>query len=478
MSNTAATAPSGITTRWTVLLIGSITAYLSLFAVRFADERLFMDSGYYLARVINEGTFRIEHGRWVLAFAELLPLVGVKLGLGLKALIMLHSLNNVIWMIGCIAVAWRMLRDPRAAITIALLHLLGLGHGLFCPVFELYYGVDLIVLFIALLRADDAHPRWRMPVLLMIGALAASCHAVGFLLITGMLLMELRRIARREAAILIGMLALVAIARIITVSPYEKDSAAFLLNAQVSLVLTRVLGAGNLMAMLRYGLLHYPDVLALAFATVISLFHARRRKAALLFVLFILAMHVLISLKLPGFLHDRYREQVNFGAVAWVIMVLMLHASFPDRLRRVLPGILFLAVAYRIVTSESLAPYYTERKQHIEQRIAAAGRSSLTKGIIAAPLYFGPENDVIELGWSVPVESLLLSAKHGPQGTVSLITTEDIEEGGLSGRLGAFWFRRWDQMPESWLAKRWFIPPSGDYLLLPGEPAADHSSSR
>ncbi|MBK7945407.1 MAG: hypothetical protein IPJ85_08915 [Flavobacteriales bacterium] len=73
-------------------------AYLIVFAWRFADERLYADSGYYLARVINEGGFRIEHGRWVLAFSQLLPLAGAKLGLGMKALILVHSLNNVVWL--------------------------------------------------------------------------------------------------------------------------------------------------------------------------------------------------------------------------------------------------------------------------------------------------------------------------------------------------------------------------------------------
>ncbi len=470
MRNTAAIAHPGITERWTLILLGTISAYLVLFALRFADERLFMDSGYYLARVINEGKLRIEHGRWVLAFAELLPLAGVKLGLSMKALIMLHSLNNVIWMVGCVAVAWRILGDRQAALTIALLHLLGLAHGLFCPVFELYYGADLIVLFIALLRADQVPPGFRMPVLVAVGALAASCHAIGFLLICAMLLLEQRRVPRKEAVLLAVMLALVAIVRVITASSYEKDSAAFLLKAMEMPVLARVFGWEDLVGLLRYSLLHYPDVLVLALITILALMRARRRGAALFFALYLLMMHILISLKLPGYLHDRYREQVNVGAAAWVTMALMMHAPLSDRLRRALPILLLAAITYRIAIADSLASYYAERKEHIERGIVLARESGLSKGIIAAPVYFGPEHDVIELGWSVPVESLLLSAKPGPESTVSLITTEDIREGGLTGHLRAFWFRRWDTMPESWLDERWFMPPSGEYVPLRGEP--------
>jgi hypothetical protein len=43
---------------WAVIL------YLFVFALRFAQERLYGDSSYYLLRVINERWFHIEHGSW------------------------------------------------------------------------------------------------------------------------------------------------------------------------------------------------------------------------------------------------------------------------------------------------------------------------------------------------------------------------------------------------------------------------------
>jgi len=87
------------------LFSSAVLLFLAVFAWRFADERLYSDSGYYLARVINEGSFRVEHGRWVLALSQVLPLIGVKLGLPVTALIKLHSLNNVVWLAGCLITA-------------------------------------------------------------------------------------------------------------------------------------------------------------------------------------------------------------------------------------------------------------------------------------------------------------------------------------------------------------------------------------
>lgn len=441
--------------------------YLAAFAWRFADERLFADSGYYLARVVNDGGFRIEHGRWVLAIAQALPLVGVKLGLPMKALIMLHSLSNVIWLGACIVIAQRVLRDRYAALAIAALHLVGLTHGLLCPVFELYYGADLLVLFIAVHRSTSVGRRWRLPLLVLLGALVASCHAIGFLLLAGMLVLMRAWEHRREAVILASVVALVILARVLTVSAYEKDSAAFVLQARDPQALAEVLSLRNLAGMLRYAMRHYPDLLALAAIAPAGLVLQRRRLDAVLFIGFIAVMHVLISLKLPGWYHDRYREQVNFGIAAWAVLVLVLRCGRITRAPALLPLAIALALCFRMAQAERMAPYYAERTAHIESRIDRAHALGVSKGIISAAADFAPAHHGIPLFWSVPVESLLLSAKRGPASTVSLITTEDVVLGGLQDQPDGFIFRRWDVLPPDWLDPRWFQQPQGEYQLIP-----------
>ncbi|MBK6341395.1 MAG: hypothetical protein IPF41_02100 [Flavobacteriales bacterium] len=449
-----------------------VLGYLALFAWRFADERLYADSGYYLARVVNEDAFRIEHGRWVLAFAQALPLIGAKLGVPMKGLILLHSFNNIIWMCGCMLITWRVLRDRDATVAIAALHLVGLTHGLLCPIFELYYGADLLVLFIAVHRSKALNPRWRSLALLLLAALVASCHAIGFMLLTGTLILTRAWQRKREAMLLFTVVALVITARLLTISDYEKDSAAFVFKARDPAVLAAVLSPANLSGLLRYAVRHYPDLLVFASLALAGLLIQRRRADALLFIGFILAMHALISLKLPAWYHDRYREQVNFGVAAWVVLVLIFHTGRVDRTRKWVTIILLLAVIYRIATAERIAPYYAARTAHIEAAIARAHAMNVSKGIITADADFAPEHHGIRLFWSVPVESLLLSAKQGSSATVSLITTEDIALGGLQDHLGEFIFRRWDLLPSSWLDARWFVAPEGEYLPIPEKGSA------
>jgi hypothetical protein len=471
----AATAPSthpGWNERLMNALPWLVLCYLALFAWRFADERLYADSGYYLARVVNEGAFRIEHGRWVLALAQALPLIGAKLGVPMKALILLHSVNNVIWMCGCMLTAWSVLRDRDAAVAIAALHLVGLTHGLLCPIFELYYGADLLVLFIAVHRGTALDPRWRLPALLLLAALVASCHAIGFMLLGATLVLDRAWQRRRESVLLFTVIALVITARVITISDYEKDSAAFVMKARDPAVLAAVLSPANLIGLLRYSVHHYPDLLVLGTLVLAGLLIQRRRADALLFIGFLLAMHALISLKLPEWHHDRYREQVNFGVAAWVVLVLIFHAGRFEWTRGWVPIILLLSMAYRIAAAERIAPCYAARTAHIEAAIARAHAMRVSKGIITAGGDFAPEHHSVGLSWSVPVESLLLSAKQGPTATVSLITTEDIALGGLQDHLDGFIFRRWDLLPSSWLDARWFMAPEGEYLPIPEEGSA------
>ncbi|HET6991795.1 MAG TPA: hypothetical protein VFJ43_10745, partial [Bacteroidia bacterium] len=64
---------------------------MAIFAVVFAQERFQADGAYYLFKVVNNGQFQIEHQRFILAVSQILPLIGVKLGLSLNAIIILNS---------------------------------------------------------------------------------------------------------------------------------------------------------------------------------------------------------------------------------------------------------------------------------------------------------------------------------------------------------------------------------------------------
>lgn len=466
MAGAAAPLPGRAATLALPLLV---LAYLAAFAWRFADERLYADSGYYLAQVINTGGFRIEHGRWALALSQVLPLLGVKAGASMSALILLHSLNNVAWLGLCLLVAARGLKDATATAALAATHLIGLTHGLLCPIFELYYGVDLLILLLSARRSSCIRGPWRWPLLTLLFLGAVSAHAMALMLAVALLAAERIWEDRRDTLLLLSTMAAYLLFHGAHLSPYEKDSASFLLRATNGAALWSAMGPGSLLELAGYAARHYPDVTLFAAWAAIALLKAHRWRQAMLLIGFLYVLHALISLKLQGFLHDRYREQLNFGAVAWVLLMLLRNAS-SLRLPALLPHALLAALVFRMARAEWIAPHYEERTHRIEQAIGSARDAGISKGIIAGPRFFGPMHHAIDLSWSVPVESLLLSSKHGPQGTVSIITSEDASWPGAAGHLDQLVFRRWDIVAPGWLNPRYFSAPQGRYLPVTAEP--------
>ena len=450
-------------------LAWSIVAFLGLFAWRFAEERLYTDSGYYLARVINEGWFHVEHGRWVLVFSQLLPFIGLKLGLAMKALILLHSLNNIVWLAACMAFALRVLRDERAALLLALTHLIGLTHGLFCPIYELYYGVDLLILVHALWRSDQPRSAWKWGFMIVAFALTISSHFFTALLAVAFFSIDRLWRDRRTFLVLLTTGTVVLLARMITISAYERDGLAFLKQL---LHPTELLGlfTGERFALTgSYLFTHYADVCLLSVLVVIGLRRKATRLEFILFIAVLLSLYVLISLRAPDFVHDRYREQFNFAVIAWVLFVAVRYLMTGGRWRTIVLIAFCLCAALRMVEAERMAPYYTERTALIEAEIATARDVGMSKAIVSAQAYFGPPDHLIDLSWSTPVESLLLSAEAGPSATVSLITTGDLATAEVKENLDHLVFRRWDVMDSAWLNPLYFNPPQGRYVLLPAQ---------
>ena len=451
------------------LFSSAVLLFLAVFAWRFADERLYADSGYYLARVINEGSFRVEHGRWVLALSQVLPLIGVKLGLPLTVLIKLHSLNNVAWLAGCLLAAWK-LGDRTAMVALAAVHLVGLTHGLFCPIFELYYGVDLLILFQAVLANDRLRPRLRWPLLIALFLVVLSSHMFAMLLMAGWLVLHRVWRDRRLTITLASLFVVNGLLRAFTISDYEKDHLSFVHRFTDPEALWRIVSPHRLFDLLAYTLRHYPDVLLLALASTFFLIMRRQRLTLFVFVGMLAVFHVLIAMKIPDLVHDRYREQVNFVVTSWAVLVFCFHALYSKDREPLLTLLLVGSIVFRVAQAEWIASYYEMRTGLTESRITVARQHGLHKAIVSSPVYFGPEHDAIDLSWSTSVESLLLSAKAGPGSTVSLITREDAEVPEVAAGLDRFVFRRWDVFDPEWLDERYFNMPAGTYEPLPNDP--------
>jgi len=60
-------------------------------------ERNTGDPGWRLFYMINEANICPSHGRWILVFVQILPVLAIKFGLNLKAILILHSIGPVLF---------------------------------------------------------------------------------------------------------------------------------------------------------------------------------------------------------------------------------------------------------------------------------------------------------------------------------------------------------------------------------------------
>lgn len=446
------------------LVIASvILLYLLAFAWRFADERLYADSGYYLIRSINEGAFRIEHGRWVLAFAEWLPLLGSKLGAGMPAIILLHSLGNVVFLLLSSSFALFLLKDRRAVLLLCASHFIGLTHGLFCPVFELYYGVGLIILLHATLSHAELNGYIKLALSSLLLLLALSSHPMAWLLLAGTIALLDHRDRRAFFIPMLLITAAFAIVRWHGMSVYEAAQLGFA-KRLVSFAPLRLFTPAALSEQALRVIQHYPDILALTALCCIVLWRESQRRTLLLLTAGLLLLYVLTAIYLPEAAHDRYREQVDFGFTAWVLLVLFARVWPVQRWRVPVLVLLVLCVGFRVTEAERVAPFYAKRTQWHRDLIATARTHGLQKAIIDPQgIAFGTVDDRVAPYWSTGVETLLLSAKEGPEATVSIITTDDAGCSGVAENLDQVVLRCWDVFDESWLDPRWFRLPRGSY---------------
>src|SRR5678815_178669 len=85
--------------RKSLILFGTsyFIAYL-IAAILFYKERIFLDVSYYLFHVVQSENFRVEHQRFILIPSQALAWLGVKLHLSLQTVILLNSINPVLYL--------------------------------------------------------------------------------------------------------------------------------------------------------------------------------------------------------------------------------------------------------------------------------------------------------------------------------------------------------------------------------------------
>ncbi len=455
---------------WFILMALSVYLY---------KERIFADSGFYVSQFINTRFFWIECQRIVLAISQILPLSAVWIGLPVKYVLILYSISHVLFFYFLFLFVYYGLRDRRSGLLIILAQTVGIMHSFFTPMFELYYGVPLLITFYAIWRLN-IRASFIVFLLLVLEILILLSHPLAFMLFIFLLLYDFNfKKAKPFSTYLLMALVFagIIVLKAYTMCPYETGKLSWQFAYGSNKQYLQVLQPGFYLTLGTFLLRYYTEVL-IAFIIVLLMLLNRKQWFKLLLVTGTCFAYLFLVCSANAIEHSRYMEQVMFPFVPIVFIPLIY--GFPEEPRPGLQNFSILLISgligYRLFMIYAGSDLFVARTRQMENIIHSARQMGGSKFIVSAS---NIDKGYTQLNWSYPLESMLLSAIDGNDLTVTIIPKEDFNYEGKGSKLGPtqFLFRKWETKDQSWLNSQYFHLDPGPYRILCDSNAVQDISS-
>jgi len=460
---------------WFTVVLLVLFAVLTVLSVVFYRERLLADSGYYLMRMINAGWPRVEHQRYILVLSQLLPWPGTLAELPMKAVLLLYSLNHILFPFAVCCIALFRYRQPMAGVVLLMLQAGGLTTGFFVPMFELYYAATLLVLF-CLIAFVPGRVK-NLPVLLVSAFFILTSHPAAIVLLALVMAIHIRKNRRGNRTfylLMSGLVLAVVVLKLAGASSYESGKVAWMTRS----LLNGTFNVHWFMQRAVYMFQEYTLILVLMLITWIMLIMERKPVEVALYAGFFLIVFLLSALNTNTTDHSRYNEQVWFPVVVLTVLpwLISVEARSFSRSGVVTALAFILFFGYRTLRIAEEGNRYAERRKTIERLNEAAYNAGGQHFVVDEALVL--PDAIPGFNWSLPIESMLLSAQNGSASTLTVCTTGDYFYEGIHRRLDGdvYLFRRFETEYYRNLNPAYFRLKPGPYYML--EPLPDGSGYR
>jgi hypothetical protein len=443
--------------------------WMVLFAMAtyFYKARIFAESGLYFSQFINNQNFWIECQRIVSGISQIIPLIGVWIGIEIKYVLLAYSLSPIIFFYILFLFVYYGLRDRRSGLLIILSQTVGIVHSFFIPVYELYYGVPLLITFYAI---------WRLPfrynvlyILIILEILILLSHPIAFMLFVYLLFYDLKRKNNKPFRFYLPVILVflgTAAFKYFFMCDYESVKLLWQFNYAEN---EQYLQFRNLAYYNTIGLfiLRYYFEILVAFIIVIVMFVKQKQwfRLALVSVTFFVYLFLVNSAN--QLVPSSYMEQVMFPFVPIVFIPLIYGFAINGRQGRLNISILLISalIVYRLVIIYAGSDIFMKRISQMEQLIETARQKGGSKFVVSEDI---ADHGYTTFNWSYPIETMLLSAINGKDLTVTIVPQEDYDFENIKDKVkpNQFIFRRWDLKDYSLVNKKYFHFDIGPYQSL------------
>lgn len=439
-------------------------AVVFVLSVIFMQERLFADASYYFFHSVNQGFPQIDHQRFVLAISEMLPLIGSYLGLPMKILVALYSIGHVLFGFILFQQVYLKHRSVSHGLLLLLLQFTGYSILWFSPMLEFWYGLMLLVYLDHRLYSGKISGTKNLLLIAVLSITILFSHPenfIGFLFVIGYRWID-GKITWKWIAAGLCLMALVAVFKFMTFSDYEagKVGKAGKISSGGPLDMFEL---AYLMKLGKMLMEHYYDCIIYALIGIIVLLKEKSFLKAGSIASFCIGFIVFINVALQRNEFGRHTE--SFYLPLTFLCVFSLAMAWPLIRSKWKLGLALLVIGFSVVRLSDLVEIGNKLKLRSAQMgdFIELARADHDRKMVLRTANITTEFS--HIGWSYPIEALVVSAMDGADNCVSIIFDEDLGDGendSLSTQ-DNFLLRRWEMFENKEVNQRYFDLPESEY---------------
>ncbi len=448
-----------------------------VFGFYFYQERLLIiDASYYTYNILHEETFFIAHNRYINYFNQWLPLLLMKMGVGLKGVLIGYSVSFILFYYAIFAIVAHLLKNHKAALFMVITLILSCRFKHFMAVTETTNTLALSFLFIGWVTRDqylkEMHKKKEWLVALGLMLLLLLGHPIIFLPLMSFLAFYLvfyKQLKNKYAWLTFSfvLIALFLRYKVLPSSGYEQNKmAAFEKTGEI---LPEFFNNWTYNQLKDYTIKHFKWGYYFYLLVLLTLIYMKRYLSALVSVLTLCCFVVVVVIIYhKGESVNMLESYYTFFGYFWGFTALAVFSQLkaPNYVRFA-PVAIILLISFRSLFLHG--GFFTERLEYIYSLTEEAAKNGSSKTLYPKKHKDFKGNTVI-VPWSVSFTSLIYSTLKNPDEsrTVYLYSEKELEkkidEEDKNLFLGATFNLK--QFKEEDIPKRYFNLKGGKYYLI------------
>lgn len=446
-----------------------------VFGFYFYQERLLLiDASYYTYNILHEETFFIAHYRYINYFNQWLPLLLMKMGVGLKGVLIGYSVSFILFYYAIFAIVAHVFKNHRAALFMVITLILSCRFKHFMAVTETTNTLALSFLFIGWVTREtyleEMHKRKEWLIALGLMLILLLGHPIIFLPLMSFLAFYLvfyKQLNNKYAWLTFSFVLVAMFLRykVLPSSGYEQNKmAAFQKTGEI---LPDFFNNWTYNHLKDYTMKHFKWGYYFYLITLLALLYMRRFFAAFVSLATLCCfVVVVVIIYYKGESVNMLESYYTYFGYFWGFTALAVFSKIDlPKMAKFAPVAIIFLISFRSLFLHG--GFFTERLEYIHSLTEEAASKGFSKTLYPKKKMKG---NLIIVPWSVSFTSLMYSTLKDPEDsrTVYLYNKNELEkkikEEDENLFLGATFNLK--QFKEEDIPKRYFNLKKGKYYLI------------